>query len=37
MNPSSVSSGFEAYSNISGGSGSAFTTVENDGQNQNDL
>lgn len=35
MNPSSVSSGFKAYSNMSEGSGSAFTAVENDGQNQN--
>lgn len=37
MNLSSVSSGFETYSNMSEGSGSAFTTVENDSQNQNDL
>lgn len=38
MNPSSVSSGFEAYSNMSEGSGSAFTTVgQNQNQNQNDL
>lgn len=37
MNPSSVSSGFETYSNMSEGSRSAFPTVENDSQNQNDL
>ncbi|KAL4104612.1 hypothetical protein QTP88_019906 [Uroleucon formosanum] len=35
MNPSSVSSGFETYSNMSEGSRSAFPTVENDSQNQN--
>lgn len=37
MNPSSVLSGFETYSNMSEGSRSAFPTVENDSQNQNDL
>jgi len=40
-NPSSVSSGFEtysnSYSNMSEGSRSEFPTVENDTQNQNDL
>lgn len=35
MNPSSVSSGFETYSNMSEGSPSAFPSVENDSQNQN--